>query len=71
MGIYFNNVQPGPYLLQLIQEDGKMLQQANIEVNTALQSFSMPLDKSLPQGYYMVRLLLHNEQVAIIPVTIL
>ncbi|MGB4883402.1 MAG: hypothetical protein WBP01_00070 [Ferruginibacter sp.] len=72
LGIYFNNVQPGPYLLQLIQEDGKMLQQANIEVNTALQSFSMPLDKSLPQGYYMVRLLLHNnEQVAIIPVTIL
>ena len=71
LGIYFNNVQPGPYLLQLIQEDGKMLQQENIEVNTALQTFSMPLAKSLPQGYYMVRLLLHNEQVAIIPVTIL
>ncbi len=71
LGIYFNNVAAGNYLLQLVQEDGKIVYRQSLNVNMVSASFQLPLNKNLPNGYYILRVMMKNEQVTQIPVTIL
>ncbi|HMU24556.1 MAG TPA: T9SS type A sorting domain-containing protein [Ferruginibacter sp.] len=71
MGIYFNNVQPGNYLLQLIQSDGKIIQKEVFALSTASHTYRMPVNKSLASGNYILQILCNNKQVAKIPVSIL
>lgn len=71
LGIQFTHVEPGTYLLQLIQSDGKTVHQESLEMNTASGYFNLPLPKSLAHGYYILKVSLKGKQVAKIPLSIL
>ncbi len=68
--LQFNNMAKGKYSIQLLQADGKFLQEEIYDHTEQYQYYIMSLNHSIPAGFYLLRINTGNTVLQKIPITI-
>ena len=70
VNIRFTNMTQGNYSLQLLQADGKLVQQQIVAIPAPAYEYGMVLSKTVAAGYYVLKIISETGEENQIPVTV-